>query len=685
MSILAAIVVAAFALAILVARVLPGGGDLTEELAVVGTWWIGTVALLVRARRSPPWALLLERAHLAGRAWIFAGSLVVVALLAFTSVGSISAVPLGLGVVAIVAILFAIARREAPWPRMRRRWGIAFDATIVGLLMLAIPDLVIFRPEDATTDPVTAFNNYLVQFHHNFFLGPANQVLHGGAVLIDTASQYGIAPIYLLAGWFQFAPIGYGTFGFLDGALFGLLFAAGYGLLRLAGVSRPLAAGGLAVAVVVLIYNLVYSVGTLPQHGPLRFGLPMLVILAATAEARWPTRRRAAQAAQLAVVALASIWALEAFAYTAFTFAAIACFQAWIRPAGGRLAWLASRATLALAACVVAQIIFAAATLTFAGELPDWGLYLAYLNAFLFGKLGELTYDFSPWSAGLAAGAAYAASAAAFVLLVPRRADLVERERTALTALCGTTAYGIALFTYFVDRSLDHVLPYVSLPLLLAATLWLSLLLRGALTGSQLARLGGFAFALSIAVLLVSVAWSSIGERFPRTALAHAFPGGSSLRGALHRLWHPPPLDPRSPEGVALLDRYMPDQSRVLTLVAPDLETEILMRSGRANELPLSYAREDSFVSSQYVGVLRRAVDDLEPGDRLLMQRDGLKVLDAPRARPSADPFAQPVVASDSLVPLQEWTLQRIGQRFELRVIHRDDQGFVVATLVRRR
>src|SRR5205807_7360900 len=121
-----------------------------------------------------------------------------------------------------------------------------------------------------------------------------------------------------------------------------------------------------------------------------------------------------------------------------------------------------------------------------------------------------------------------------------------------LTAICGSTAYGIVLFSYFVDRSAPHILPYVSLPLLMAATLWLSLLTRGALTPSRFARMAGLGFALTVSVLVVSVAWSSIAGRFPRTALAQLPPGGTSIRTSLHRLWHPLPLDDRSPSGEAL-------------------------------------------------------------------------------------------------------------------------------------
>ena len=679
LSVLSAIVVSALAVSILVLRALPGGGSVVEGLGVVGAWWLVTIATFARATRPRPWARLLAVAHLGRFAWALAGALVLGTLLAFTTLGSISALPIALGAVAVPATLLAYRRGGIGLPRVTRRWGVAIDAAIIFVCLLAVPDLVIFGADSG----YGVFTNVVIQFHHDFFLGPVNEVLHGSAVLVDTASQYGVGSLYFLAGWFQIAPIGYGTLGFLDGSLFALFFATGYCVMRVAGASRLLAAGALLLAVIILIYNLPFHVGSLPQHGPLRFGLPMIVILAAAAEGRWPRRSGTALAAQLLVVAVSSIWALEAFAYTAVTFAAIACFRAWALPGPGRVASLVRMGALAVAACVAAQVLFAAATLAGSGHLPDWGHYFAYLKEFLFGQVGDITYDYSHWSAGLPVGAAYLASAAAFVLVIRRRRDLVDTQRAALLSLCGITAYGIALYTYFVNRSADHILPYVSLPALMAGTLWLSLLLRGALAESRSLRLGGLAFALPLAVLLLSVAWSSIRSEASRTALAYALPGGKSLHGALHRLWHPLPINRRAPDGEALLNRYMPGQDRVPIIVQSDLETEILIRSGRANGLGFSYPTEDSFVASQNLPHIERAVDGLRPGDRLLMQTAGLKALAAFRAQPSRDPLVNPLTLK-KLAPLQQWALRRIGQRFAVRVIHRDDQGFVVVTLTPR-
>ncbi len=92
-----------------------------------------------------------------------------------------------------------------------------------------------------------------------------------------------------------------------------------------------------------------------------------------------------------------------------------------------------------------------------------------------------------------------------------------------------------------------------------------------------------------------------MGGRFPRTPLAEAFPGGHGLRADLRRLWHLPALDPRSPEGQRLVSIYMPSQRHVLMMVSPDLGTEIMMRSGRANKLPIGEPIEESFVASSRI------------------------------------------------------------------------------------
>jgi hypothetical protein len=327
---------------------------------------------------------------------------------------------------------------------------------------------------------------------------------------------------------------------------------------------------------------------------------------------------------------------------------------------------------------VATHALFAAATLVLTGSLPDWGAYLAYLREFLLGDIGDLTYDVGRWTPALAVGAGYAASASALAELARRRGPLVERERPALIAATGMTAYGIALMSYYVDRSQDHILIYVALPAVLTGALWLGLVLRNGAAIGRAAQTAGLAFSLAVAVLVVAVAWSSVGARFPRSALAHAAPGGSSLRGALERLWHPPALAPAAPAGQQALARYMPGERESLLMVTPDTGVEILLRSGRADKLFLGDPWEASFAPAEELPGLRAAVDALRPRQRMLLDQSARQVLATLRAQPSRDTLAHPLPL---LAPLQQWALQRIDRRFRLRLVARAPHGFTVVAL----
>jgi hypothetical protein len=698
--VLAAAGAGTLAAAVVLLSVLARDSGLSAVLVAFGAWSVAFGAALARAASTRPWPALLGVGDRATAVWALAAALAVGAVLCFTSLGSISPVAVILGAIVSGAVLVAYSRRgDRPVARLPGRWGWVVDVGLIVLLALAIPNLVFFNAASGAEASISGIPT-VIQYHHDLWLGPINELLAGRAILVDNASQYGIGPNYLGAAWFQLAPIGFGTLAFLDGLLYALFFATAYCVLRIAGISRPLAASALVLAVVVLVYNLVYPVGTIPQHGPLRFGPPMALILAAVAEARWPHRARIAVAGQLVVVGLAAVWSLEAFGYTLATYGAVICFRAWTRTSGGRLRWLAVRAGAALAAGAAANLAFVGLTLAFAGELPDYGQYWTFLHDFFFGLTAQFTFDYARWSPGLPLGFGYAASAMAFILVVRRRPDLVVREASLLTAICGVTAYGIVLYTYFVSRSENLVVPYVSLPAVIAGALWLGLLLRAGVVPSARVRLAALGSALVISVLVVAVAWSSTGDRFEHSPLGEALPGGRSLTGDLDALWHPPPLDPRAAEGERLLDRYMPGQDEVVMLVTPALGTEILIRSGRSNQLAFTDPVEDSYYGAlglDFVPTLGRSIDELHPGDRLLMQRFGLKVFRTLKGGPPRDVFLDPVPAPGALggpatggtlataqwlLSLQEWALQSIGQRFDLQVSHEGPEGFVVARLV---
>ena len=193
------------------------------------------------------------------------------------------------------------------------------------------------------------------------------------------------------------------------------------------------------------------------------------------------------------------------------------------------------------------------------------------------------------------------------MLLARRAPSIARREPVVTVALAGSTAYTIALMSYTDNRSLTYLLVYVSLPLVMAAVLWLVLILRAPEAGIAVRRAAG-AFSAAVTVLMISAAWPLIGGNFSQSALAHAYPGGG-LSADLHRLVHPPPIDPRAPVAVRLLDRYVPGHRALIVLpIDPDLGVEILMRGDRTNSMFIGDPVDDSLVASLWMHKLTTEV-----------------------------------------------------------------------------
>jgi hypothetical protein len=158
----------------------------------------------------------------------------------------------------------------------------------------------------------------------------------------------------------------------------------------------------------------------------------------------------------------------------------------------------------------------------------------------------------------------------------------------------------------------------------------------------------------------------------------HALPRNVSLGAALDRLWDPPPLDANAAAGERQLARHMPGERASVVMVAPDVGTEILVRSGRADRLLLGAPWEASFVAGEYLPRLRGAVAGLRPGDRMLMDAGARELLELYRERPGVNPLE---LGAPRLAPLQQTALRLIEERFALRQVGRADGGFTVAEL----
>jgi hypothetical protein len=676
---LTAVLVSMLGLGVLLIRLstdLPWG-DGRKAILVGGViWTVLAMSLLWRAGGSKRWkvaAILSSRRRGLVTFAVFAA---IAGALSFVRFGHIDLVVLLSGFVVVALVSLAYYRSSAV--SLPSRWGITIDVVALILVILAVPDMLIMYPE-STGDFWRAYSTSIVQFHQSLFLGPASQVIHGSTLLVDTVSQYGVGSIYAIAGFFKIAPISGFTLGFFDGVLSALIFGAGYGVLRMAGANRAIAAGAMVTAVITFAWGLTYPMGGLLQHGAIRFGLPMAVIVPVVAGARWPRSWKYLRWLALFTIGLSSIWALEAFLYVTFTAAGLIGFASLWQPRSSRLRWLIAKAAWVVTAWLAAHVLLALATLVASGSLPEWGLYLAYLRDFLGGDIGDLTYDISRWSPSILVFGVYVVSTAALVVLsVGNRAFTRSRPATFL-ALSGLTAYGTVLFSYYDNRSLDHVLPYVCLPALLVSATWLSLVLDRSVGISRHVRSASLAGGLGLAVLAVASVWPSAGHRGQDSLLAYVVPGGESLRGGLHRLWNPPPVTGGALSGQQLIDQYWPGRDKVAVLTLPDLDVEILDRAQRANQLEITDAKENSWVPGPLAPRIEAATARLGPGDRLLMDSTALTVFATLKAHPEAD--RRTLENSTGLKIVQIDALATLAESFSLKTVDRGEDGIYVIEL----
>lgn len=575
----------------------------------------------------------------------------------------------GFAALAIVALLFV--PRPALWPdrliaalalvalallglRLRRpvskRVGRLLDAGICLVIALVVIQLPNILPEAPN-----------LIHHHGFFLGPANDVLHGRAIAGDAWSQYGVGVIDFLALIFTVVPIGFGTFALIVVALTVALYLCVYATLRLAGLGRALAAATIALAALANLFSPINFYLVYPSASALRFGLPYLIVLLAVVGARYPQRARAARVATLAVLGLGAVWSLEAFVYCAATYGVLVLVEA-ICLGSNVVRNVLRGAAAGLAVSAAALALFSLLTLLFHGSV-NWGPYFEYLQLYSTGEVGELPVVV--FSAGPIMAAAIFTSATTVLWLARYRpSELAPATRAALT---GFTGLEIATFTYYIGRSHPNNLLILLVPVIALCGLWLQVLLSAPVARWRYVPIG--AVLLAGAMIAVN-SGPSVRAKWRDTALALTVPRhGNSLWIAFEHLAENPPLDPRSPAVAALLDR-LPPGAPAAVLTEPELTNEVLLRAGRRNLLPISDPTEDNLIHSSETRV-RAAAASLPAGTLLLTSP-------VPRHPGELSPVGLPRDFNE----LQDTALSVLHRRFAFRLVQRTRAGIELVRLV---
>lgn len=546
---------------------------------------------------------------------------------------------------ALAALAVVVLVRLRP-SRLGRRVTVAVDVAacvLIPLVVIQLPELVPYA------------GNILL--HHLFFLGPANDVVHGRAMLGTAWSQYGVGLIDGLGLVFTVVPAGFGTMVLIIAVLTAAQYVCVYAILRLAGLGFVLTVAALAVAAIGNLFAPLEVFVAFPSDTPLRFGIPYLIVLAAVIGARFPGRRRASSVAVLALLAVAATWSFETFAYSAGTYAALVLVEA-LAGGPGAVRRVLRGALAGLTVSVAAALLFSLGTLVLDGHL-DWGPYVEYLQLYSTEEFSQLPIVF--FSAGPLMAAAIFTSAV--MLLWLARVAPGALTPVLRTALAGFTGFAIITFTYYLGRSHPNNLLVLLVPVVAIAALWLHVLLDSRRLGWQ--TVVASAIALGLAMIAVA-GWPSVERKAGTTALALAVPGGRSLGQATRELADNPVLDPLTPVGAALLDRYLPAGQPALVITGPNLTTEILMAADRRNLLPISHPPEDDLIESSR-GRVRAAAEAVPAGTLML-----------------TSPVPAPESGAPEFVGLELLALRTLHRRFRFQPVHRDPSGLEVVRLVPR-
>jgi hypothetical protein len=566
----------------------------------------------------------------------------------------------------LMTVLFALLIAAAG--RVRRAVAAVADVFVVVFLVLATADF-------------TAYEGSL-RNDQDFYLGPVNAVLHGHTMLVDTFSQYGVGVMYFLAALFKVLPLGYGGFQLIQWVFTALELIVIYAVLRM-GCRQPLYA--VIGALVCLIASVSSGIGPYVRYGstgPLRFGLPWLVIAAATFQARGPRPRRGLDGVMLVLVGIAAVWSFETFVYTAGTYLAVVALSSVLVEGGRRERWaeFVHRVARFAGTLAVAYLLLALGTRIYAGAWPDWRGYLAYVR--LYSAEGFGTELVAPWSLGyLIAGLYFATGAALFFLIAEKRA-FVLAERAAVVAIVGSAAFGVLAYTYFLGRSNPNNLHHIAPPAIVLGTLWVGLLGRS--LSSTRARvvlfaLAGFAAGATVAQIQHPT------QVFSGTQPVRSVHVGRDL-DHVRAMLDSHPSDPKSVEAAALLARFTAGDSRVAVVLDPATETTTLITAHKGDLLPIADPTQDALLPAGTLPLVDSALGRLRPGDVVLTERN---LLDRWRnIDPSVAAF--PGIGGDANGEprtgyFEAVVLREILQRFRYRVVASAPSGVVVLRLGSRR
>lgn len=548
---------------------------------------------------------------------------------------------------------------KEPFQNRRKSLMILYgiDALIIVLIILACLD--------------ASFSIHLHQ--QGFYLGPVNRVLHGGLLLVDTFCQYGVAVIYFLAFLFKggWAPFSYQGFSLIISILFILQFCCVYLLLVKLVKNRFYALLLLIVALLLGVYGTLGVMQAAPSTGPLRFGLPYMVLVLILIRRGFQKPHRLTMVFEYLLVGLSSLWSFETFIYTLFMYVGICLFESFEEGGDDRLLLCPffQRLIFLSGSIMMFQLLFILFTYAGSQKFPDWNTYFDFIRIYSTGEFGTLLID--PWSPWIFPIAIYFASLMIFLF---RNVYLKNEGNNSTESLLifGLTLFGIAQYTYFLGRSHPNNLYHISTPAVIISGYWFVELIRKKHFPPPFRLAMKFVFFAACTLIVLTtreeIAYKyqqhKTGLRIALHNMDAAFSGRShdrlwdTLKGALHKKEE----DPQVIEAVNFIHKYAREPRDVVVLLQTENTTKTLITVGRRQRFPMNDLEEDAILPSLTKKILTYE-HDLKVDDVIFLLKN-----------PSA---YQDIRKS----PLQIQLVERLCREFAFQAVETGDGGVSVMKL----
>lgn len=432
----------------------------------------------------------------------------------------------------------------------------------------------------AVFDPAFSVNRP----HQNPLLGPVSELRLGKALLVDIETTYGILMIYWISLALNFFPFSFQGLALLTAVFTMIQYALVYCLLRYLLKSILLACLTLFL---ILVVNLFATIGgeivACSVVGPIRFGLPLLLIFLAMIRYRSERFKRYVAFCEKITVAIASLWSFEMLVYTWAVYLGILCYEEYYRTqrVTETLKNILKRVFSVLPWVALVYGLFILDTYRRSGQGPDWNHYLNFVFLVTRGQWNAMAVAiWSPWFIELFV---IWGSFMAIILPVVFGWEKVLKPEKCLVA--GLTTLGVIQFTYYLGRSHPNNLFHISLPVICLAAFWMAELSRRKDTSLR-KFVGSFIFCAYFSAMYLVFQLSPIMIDKLKTRVPFYRQLGLTLQDVKAKK----PTNEKVKDAMMLIEKYAKEKTAIPIFIEPDDTLEVMILSGKTNVYSIQYA-----------------------------------------------------------------------------------------------